>query len=98
MNHSRRSSSSLSPELGHPLEVVPARSTGSKKFTLPGDGLCIGRGSGDAVSEDYTSPGTFTGGPAQGVGRPDLGTQRGQQGDHLQMVAEQNRGGYRRVP
>ena len=24
-------------------------------------------------------------------------TQRGQQGDHLQMVAEQNRGGYRRV-
>ncbi|MDQ8729234.1 arylsulfatase [Bradyrhizobium sp. LHD-71] len=32
------------------------------KFTLSGDGLCIGRDSGDAVSEDYTTPGTFTGG------------------------------------
>lgn len=32
------------------------------KFTLSGDGLCIGRGSGDAVSEDYKSPGEFKGG------------------------------------
>jgi arylsulfatase len=32
------------------------------KFTLSGDGLCIGRDSGDAVSEEYTTPGTFTGG------------------------------------
>jgi hypothetical protein len=26
------------------------------KFTLSGDGLCIGRDSGDAVSEDYKTP------------------------------------------
>lgn len=38
------------------------------KFTLSGDGLCIGRDSGDAVSEDYTSPGEFKGGTILGVG------------------------------
>ena len=38
------------------------------KFTLSGDGLCIGRDSGDAVSEDYTSPGGFTGGEIKFVG------------------------------
>jgi arylsulfatase len=32
------------------------------KFTLSGDGLCIGRDSGDAVSEDYKTPGEFKGG------------------------------------
>lgn len=32
------------------------------KFTLSGDGLCIGRDSGDAVSEEYRSPGEFKGG------------------------------------
>jgi arylsulfatase A-like enzyme len=32
------------------------------KFTLSGDGLCIGYDSGDAVSEDYKSPGRFKGG------------------------------------
>jgi arylsulfatase len=32
------------------------------KFTLAGDGLCIGRDSGDNVSEEYKNPGTFTGG------------------------------------
>jgi len=32
------------------------------KFTLSGDGLCVGRDSGDAVSEEYKTPGTFTGG------------------------------------
>ncbi len=31
------------------------------KFTLSGDGLCIGYDSGDAVSEQYTTPGRFTG-------------------------------------
>jgi arylsulfatase len=31
-------------------------------FTLAGDGLCIGRDSGDAVSELYKSPGEFNGG------------------------------------
>ncbi|MCX5494080.1 arylsulfatase [Kaistia dalseonensis] len=32
------------------------------KFTLSGDGLCVGYDSGDAVSRDYVSPGTFKGG------------------------------------
>jgi arylsulfatase len=38
------------------------------KFTLAGDGLCIGRDSGDAVSEEYKTPGTFKGGRILGVG------------------------------
>ena len=38
------------------------------KFTLSGDGLCIGRDSGDAVSENYKSPGEFKGGKIFGVG------------------------------
>jgi arylsulfatase len=37
------------------------------KFTLCGDGLCVGYDSGDNVSEQYKSPGTFTGGTIQGV-------------------------------
>jgi arylsulfatase len=32
------------------------------KFTLGGDGLCIGRDSGDAVSDDYQAPAPFQGG------------------------------------
>jgi arylsulfatase len=38
------------------------------KFTLSGDGLCIGRDSGDAVSEGYKSPGEFKGGKILFVG------------------------------
>lgn len=38
------------------------------KFTLSGDGLCIGRDSGDAVSSEYEAPGTFTGGTILVVG------------------------------
>ncbi len=38
------------------------------KFTLSGDGLCVGFDSGDAVSEEYLSPGTFKGGTILGVG------------------------------
>ena len=38
------------------------------KFTLSGDGLCVGRDSGDAVSHAYKSPGTFKGGTILGVG------------------------------
>jgi len=38
------------------------------KFTLSGDGLCIGYDSGDAVSHGYKSPGKFTGGTIQFVG------------------------------
>lgn len=32
------------------------------KFTLVGDGLCVGYDSGDPVSDQYSSPGTFRGG------------------------------------
>jgi len=38
------------------------------KFTLSGDGLCVGYDSGDNVSQEYTSPGEFEGGRIQGVG------------------------------
>jgi arylsulfatase A-like enzyme len=38
------------------------------KFTLCGDGLCIGYDSADAVSEDYNSPGEFKGGTIKFVG------------------------------
>ena len=45
-----------------PMKTQPA------KFTLSGDGLCVGYDSGDAVSGEYKSPGTFHGGTIQGVG------------------------------
>jgi arylsulfatase A-like enzyme len=38
------------------------------KFTLSGDGLCVGRDSGDAVSQEYKAPGGFKGGMILGVG------------------------------
>ncbi|GAB6263210.1 arylsulfatase [Photobacterium sp. R1] len=38
------------------------------KFTLSGDGLCVGYDSGDAVSALYKSPGDFKGGVIQAVG------------------------------
>ncbi|POY38047.1 arylsulfatase [Solitalea longa] len=38
------------------------------KFTLSGDGLCVGYDSGDAVSSEYKTPGTFKGGTILGVG------------------------------
>jgi arylsulfatase A-like enzyme len=37
------------------------------KFTLAGDGLCIGRDSGDNVSQEYKAPGEFKGGTILGV-------------------------------
>ena len=37
------------------------------KFTLSGDGLCVGYDSGDNVSDQYKNPGTFTGGEILGV-------------------------------
>jgi arylsulfatase A-like enzyme len=42
--------------------------TQAGKFTLGGDGLCVGFDSGDAVSGQYESPARFTGGTIQGVG------------------------------
>ena len=38
------------------------------KFTLCGDGLCVGYDSGDAVSQGYKPPGKFKDGRIQGVG------------------------------
>ena len=38
------------------------------KFTLSGDGLCVGYDSGDAVSAEYKTPGTFHGGTIMAVG------------------------------
>jgi len=38
------------------------------KFTLSGDGLCVGWDSADAVSSQYKSPARFQGGTIQGVG------------------------------
>ena len=37
------------------------------KFTVAGDGVCVGFDSGDEVSQQYKNPGTFTGGTIQGV-------------------------------
>jgi arylsulfatase A-like enzyme len=45
-----------------------AMKTQPAKFTLSGDGLCVGYDSGDAVSQEYKTPGTFHGGKIQGVG------------------------------
>ncbi|WP_040495474.1 arylsulfatase [Ilumatobacter nonamiensis] len=45
-----------------------AMRTQSGKFTLCGDGLCVGFDSGDAVSSQYTAPARFTGGEIQVVG------------------------------
>jgi arylsulfatase A-like enzyme len=42
--------------------------TQAGKFTLSGDGLCVGYDSGDAVSDEYKTPGTFKGGSIIGVG------------------------------
>jgi hypothetical protein len=42
--------------------------TQAGKFTLAGDGLCIGYDSGDAVSHEYRTPGTFKGGTIFAVG------------------------------
>lgn len=41
--------------------------TQAGKFTLSGDGLCIGYDSGDTVSLEYKSPGRFTGGTISAV-------------------------------
>jgi arylsulfatase len=38
------------------------------KFTLAGDGLCIGRDSADNVSQEYKAPNAFKGGTILGVG------------------------------
>jgi len=42
--------------------------TQAGKFTLSGDGLCVGYERGDAVSKKYTTPGRFHGGTIQAVG------------------------------
>ncbi|PNQ73895.1 arylsulfatase [Hanstruepera neustonica] len=51
-----------------PMRTQPA------KFTLSGDGLCVGYDSGDNVSNLYKSPGEFEGGIIQAVGVTVEGT------------------------
>ncbi len=51
-----------------PMRTQPA------KFTLSGDGLCVGYDSGDAVSEEYPTPSAFQGGVLQFVGVTVEGT------------------------
>lgn len=51
-----------------PMRTQPA------KFTLSGDGLCIGYDSGDAVSELYPNPSKFNGGTLDFVGVTVEGT------------------------
>ena len=54
------------------------------KFTLSGDGLCIGYDSGDAVSKLYKTPGGFKGGTIQAVGV----TVKGQPYENLEAEAK----------
>jgi len=50
------------------LEVAQSSwKTQPGKFALAGEGLCVGYDSGDAVSKEYQTPGTFKGGIIQGV-------------------------------
>ena len=51
---------------GKPVTDGPMRAQ-IGKFTLSGDGLCVGFDSGDNVSEQYRNPGRFVGGTIQGV-------------------------------
>jgi arylsulfatase len=46
---------------GNAVATAPMRAQ-IGKFTLVGDGLCVGYDSGDPVSNQYKSPGTFKGG------------------------------------
>ena len=63
------------------------------QFTLCGDGLCVGRDSGDAVSAEYTAPFRFTGGthpPGRGQRRrrPVRRPREGRRRDARPRVAE----------
>ncbi|MEV6280766.1 arylsulfatase [Nocardia sp. NPDC051832] len=51
---------------GTPVGDGPMRAQ-TGKFTLAGDGLCVGYDSGDAVSSQYKTPGTFAGGTIRSV-------------------------------
>jgi hypothetical protein len=51
---------------GKPVTSGPMRAQ-IGKFTLAGDGLCVGYDSADMVSSQYKNPGTFTGGTIQSV-------------------------------
>ena len=51
---------------GKPVAEGPMRAQ-IGKFTLSGDGLCVGYDSGDNVSLQYQNPARFTGGRIQGV-------------------------------
>ncbi|MRH89802.1 sulfatase-like hydrolase/transferase [Nocardia sp. SYP-A9097] len=51
---------------GQPVNKNAMRAQ-SGNFSLTGDGLCVGFDSGDAVSHQYRTPGTFTGGTIASV-------------------------------
>jgi hypothetical protein len=51
-----------------PEQVFMSNALSPAKFTLSGDGMCIGWDSDDAVSDLYKSPGRFDGGTIQAVG------------------------------
>ena len=57
----------MAKELNDQVVAEGPMRTQPGKFTLSGDGLCIGHDSGDNVSQDYKAPGTFTGGMILGV-------------------------------
>ena len=54
--------------IGDKVVATGKMRTQPAKFTLSGDGLCIGYDSGDAVSRLYKTPGGFKGGTIQAVG------------------------------
>jgi len=56
------------------------------KFTLVGDGLCVGYDSGDPVSKEYKSPGEFKGGTIQFV-RVSTGKEEFQELERVARVA-----------
>ncbi|WP_280269338.1 arylsulfatase [Nocardia wallacei] len=74
MEFTRESSGQYGESLGtttlyvddQPVGKGPMRAQ-TGKFTLAGDGLCVGYDSGDNVSQQYRNPGTFTGGTIRSV-------------------------------
>ncbi|GAO42678.1 arylsulfatase [Flavihumibacter petaseus] len=75
MEFVRDSTGKLGEQIGHAILYINDKAvaqgpmkTQPGKFTLAGDGLCVGFDSGDAVTGEYKTPGTFKGGNLLGVG------------------------------
>ncbi|MGB3332031.1 MAG: arylsulfatase [Mycobacterium sp.] len=74
MEFVRKESGQYGESLGTTTLYVDGKAVGTGpmrtqlgKFTLAGDGLCVGYDSGDSVSDQYQNPGAFTGGSIQAV-------------------------------